>query len=1044
MLPEGTRLGRYVIKRRLGSGGMGAVYEGIDTSRNRTVAVKVIHPHIAEIEQFIKRFHQEALLLEKLAHPRVVRIYEHGESDGHHFIAMEFITGASLTDVMRGRLLETAGSAPEAPPDVVAGRIRPLPESAVVRILEQMARVLQEAYEIGVIHRDIKPDNVIVTDMERWDIKLLDFGIAKDTAELHTMVSQTGQILGTPAYMSPEQCEGKPLDTRSDLYSLGVTAYQLLTGHLPFQGPNTMAYMKQHLMDAPPPPRSLNPDVSPGMEAVVMKMLAKDALMRYQTPQDLLEDLIRHKRGEAPRAALERAGTPAAAPTAPYPAAQGQTFATYGASQPTRTAPVPPHPGAPTPAYPPTRPAAAYPQARSKAPLYLLLALLLVGVGGLGTYLALRSGAPARPEKSGDGGERPGPPPGPVDGRGPLLVAFRKALRDGDLYAAEEIVDRLRTREDAPEALLERLTSTVKVCRLLREIADLRGGAWKPREEWARRLLIGAAGKEDPKKFLSYLETVTEGERLLAAGDLDGAERRFREATTSGYGGTAAMARDGLARVREARERATRQDWGARLEKARKAYEKAYRLLEERRFKEAAGTAEAALEALDGLDVPLARRVETLKKEIARRAGAARRTERMRRLVEKADGLRAAGRYREAAAAYRRALEMDTSDEGAKDGADFCERAAAAVEAFGRGRWKEAADAAGDALARAGDRRMKKILFAAAVRSGQWYRFSVTSRRVHAGRTVAGALPSGLIVSASVDKNLVLHDGTGAKLQTLRLDAPVRSLITCGDTVVLGASDGGLAAYRLDGKSLKPLWKSKGHRLWVRSLAVAGDGSLYSGGSDGRVVRRRLATGEKISERRILRAGWVNALLPLPDGRIAAACSDHAIHILTADLSEEVLRRKGHSGAVLALKLAPDVRVTADDTFRGEFVERTGTLTKLRTGLGTVEIDNDKIKSVLYSVFSSGTDGRILKDGRTFCKAPKAPFRALAGLDGLLVATRADVFVLLPAAGENTVKPLRTFRLPAKGVSIAVDPDGLRAVVGCDDGSISVWGLGDR
>ncbi|RKY16737.1 MAG: hypothetical protein DRP63_04900, partial [Planctomycetota bacterium] len=306
MLKEGSQFGKYRIERKLGSGGMGAVYRALDTEKNRVVAIKVIHPHIAEIEQFIKRFHQEAMLLEKLAHPRVVRIYESGQINEHHYIAMEFVTGKSLTGLMRERedaAVQQPTVAPEAAPPMPT--FRPFPEPAVLRVLEQMARVLQEAHELGVIHRDIKPDNIIVTNTERWDIKLLDFGIAKDTRELHTMVSQTGQVIGTPAYMSPEQCEGRRLDIRSDIYSLGVTAYQLLAGRLPFPGPTTMAFMKQHLLEEPPPLRQVNPAVSDGVAAVVAKMLQKEPQKRYQTPQDLLEEINRIRRGEPPRALLE-------------------------------------------------------------------------------------------------------------------------------------------------------------------------------------------------------------------------------------------------------------------------------------------------------------------------------------------------------------------------------------------------------------------------------------------------------------------------------------------------------------------------------------------------------------------------------------------------------------------------------------------------------------------------------------------------------------------------------------------------------------------
>ena len=297
--------GEYVLEEMLGQGGMGNVYQATRKRDGLTVAIKTVHPHLSNLKEFIGRFHREAKLLEKLAHPRVVRIFESGtvenEDEGTtHYIAMECVTGSKLSEVIEGKCgpVDTSKMTLSVKLDGQDQTI--IPADGLSHILRQIAAVLQEAQLLGVVHRDIKPDNIIVTS-PAWDVKLLDFGIARDSRDLQMSVSQTGNVLGTPPYMSPEQCRGETdIDIRSDLYALGVVAYQCLTGAMPFGGPTTMAFIQQHLHTNPPPLRTSNPSLPENLCQVIERMLAKERELRHQKPDELIEDLNRVKRGWAP------------------------------------------------------------------------------------------------------------------------------------------------------------------------------------------------------------------------------------------------------------------------------------------------------------------------------------------------------------------------------------------------------------------------------------------------------------------------------------------------------------------------------------------------------------------------------------------------------------------------------------------------------------------------------------------------------------------------------------------------------------------------
>jgi serine/threonine-protein kinase len=271
---------RFRIVRRLGQGGMGTVFlaEQIGVG-NRRVALKVLNRKLLDDPAFLLRFQNEAGSTGRISHTNVVTIYESGQADdGTPYIAMQFLEGESLR-----QLLERRGA---------------LPVPEVAEILQQAARGLNAAHKLGIIHRDIKPDNIFLThgDEEELVVKIVDFGIAKLRESVaHTM---TGMVLGTPVYMSCEQASGMrsdELDARSDVYSLGVVVYEMLTGRVPFHSDTPLGYVRKHMLEAPPPFRAVAPglDVPPAVEGAVMKALVKERDRRYASAPDFSRDFAR-------------------------------------------------------------------------------------------------------------------------------------------------------------------------------------------------------------------------------------------------------------------------------------------------------------------------------------------------------------------------------------------------------------------------------------------------------------------------------------------------------------------------------------------------------------------------------------------------------------------------------------------------------------------------------------------------------------------------------------------------------------------------------
>jgi beta-lactam-binding protein with PASTA domain len=290
--------GRYRILRRIGSGGMADVFCAEDTHLGRRVALKMLHRRFAQDQEFVERFRREAKSAAGLSHPNVVGVFDRGEHEGTYYIAMEFLSGRTLKEIVGG----------EAPLDQVH----------VIDLGIQILHAAGFAHRHGVIHRDFKPHNVILDDEGK--AKVTDFGIARAGA---SEMTETGSIMGTAQYLSPEQAQGHAVTAASDLYSIGVMLYELLAGRLPFEGESAVSVALKHLSESPPPVSRFRPDVHPALEAVVMAALAKGPAQRWQSAADFAQGL------EAARAQIESGGdggqsTAEFAPIpVPWPAEEG-------------------------------------------------------------------------------------------------------------------------------------------------------------------------------------------------------------------------------------------------------------------------------------------------------------------------------------------------------------------------------------------------------------------------------------------------------------------------------------------------------------------------------------------------------------------------------------------------------------------------------------------------------------------------------------------------------------------------------------------------
>jgi hypothetical protein len=359
-------VGRYEITGELGRGAMGVVYKAQDPTIGRTVALKTMRldVHGLETSDVLRRFKNEARAAGLLTHPNIVTIYDAGEQDGMFFIAMEFMEGTTLQALLNDKRL--------------------LSPEETIRISRQICKGLDYAHANGIVHRDVKPANIMIA--ADGTVKIMDFGIAKTGGGL----TSTGQVLGTPNYMSPEQVKGKELDGRSDLFSFGVVLYEMVTGEKPFVGQNVTTIIYKIVHETPIPPRDLDVTVHPGLSMVVTKALAKAPDERYQTGAELIKDLENYKSVGSNLSSTAVISTSAmnlndttqvvVQPTAGAPAAAPSVARAVPAAQPPAVQVTPPQPGAGI------QPATAVVPKKSRVLTLALVGAFLV-IAAVGAYL---------------------------------------------------------------------------------------------------------------------------------------------------------------------------------------------------------------------------------------------------------------------------------------------------------------------------------------------------------------------------------------------------------------------------------------------------------------------------------------------------------------------------------------------------------------------------------------------------------------------------------------------------------------------------------
>jgi len=335
--------GRYELQELVGTGGMSSVYRALDQLLERNVALKMLHPHYGDDEEYVERFRREARAVAQLSHPNIVTVIDRGEADWQQYIVFEFIDGESLKQL--------------------ADRNGPLPARRAIELALQVADALAFAHQAGLVHRDVKPQNVLVT--EDGEAKVTDFGIARSLDVEHG-VTQTGTVLGTSNYLSPEQARGQTVTPATDVYSLGVVLYELLTGEVPFPGENFVAVAMKHINEPPPSLLERRPDVPVRLVHAIERALAKDPDDRFPTMEAFAAEL---------RACLVELGDPDSA----------RTFITQ------------------SPVLKESRPHRVRTARRSRWPLYTLL-ILLAAAAAVAAFFALRSSNSDKSSQGGSGG----------------------------------------------------------------------------------------------------------------------------------------------------------------------------------------------------------------------------------------------------------------------------------------------------------------------------------------------------------------------------------------------------------------------------------------------------------------------------------------------------------------------------------------------------------------------------------------------------------------------------------------------------------------
>lgn len=278
----GQRLfGDYVVTRKLGEGGMGAVYLARQEAINQDIAIKVLHGRAAESQEIIERFNREARVISMLTHPNIIRVFIFGRTpDNLMYMAMEYVNGREMREELRKG---------------------PMDELVAIKVMKQTCSALQEAHDLDIVHRDLKPDNLLLTEFrgESHFVKILDFGIAKITNQegQEKQLTQAGIVYGTPEYLSPEQAQAKELDHRTDIYSLGVMLYETMTGRVPYQSSSAVEVLTMHVFNDPKPPSQVAPQrISASMEKIILKAMAKNPDDRFQNAMEMFRALEMRER----------------------------------------------------------------------------------------------------------------------------------------------------------------------------------------------------------------------------------------------------------------------------------------------------------------------------------------------------------------------------------------------------------------------------------------------------------------------------------------------------------------------------------------------------------------------------------------------------------------------------------------------------------------------------------------------------------------------------------------------------------------------------
>ncbi len=359
--------GRYQLRSQIARGGMTDVFLGHDTLLSRPVAIKRLFPEFAADPSFVERFRREATAAANLNHPNIVAVYDWGSAEGTYYIVMEYIEGQSLAELLRSD--------------------GPLPPEHAAEIALSVAAALGFAHNNGVIHRDVKPGNVLLSPDGK--VKVTDFGIAIAAfGGAEANLTQTGSVMGTATYFSPEQAQGQSLDHRSDLYSLGIVLYEMLCGRPPFTGDSSVAVAYKHVQQAVPAPSSLGVVLPESLEAITMKLLAKNPAQRYPTARDLQRDLRRYREGRHQLSSRKQPEETPPATQAPPEAATPpakQTEQPAGAQQtsPPPASGEPPQPPAPQPPAPQPAAPVTVLEPSSRAGLYTAAAVIFIAVAVL-------------------------------------------------------------------------------------------------------------------------------------------------------------------------------------------------------------------------------------------------------------------------------------------------------------------------------------------------------------------------------------------------------------------------------------------------------------------------------------------------------------------------------------------------------------------------------------------------------------------------------------------------------------------------------------